>query len=238
VSLALTGNNEEIRRIEELLEEHWWVLNADRRFSVLTRLILNALLGPRVGLSSELKDKLSVNPEELINAFETGMYGKFLPALMVALGIVKPEDGVTMCVPINDSIKGERIVCGDSAVEWLRWGLVDVFRELLIERFGQLKELGVNADKLFDEFMELVVKLDGKSLAQLPAPIDSRAQLALMLHALINGDEELAKAYALMGALYYGKLLGRLFFEAYRACCDLKSEGFRRAIAKLFLYHV
>jgi len=238
VSLALMGDD---KKIKELLEEHLWVLNADRRFSVLTRLTLNALLGSKDRkdqLGSELKDKLSVNPEELINAFETGMYGKFLPALMVALGIVKPEDGVTMCVPINDSIKGERIVCGDSAVEWLRWGLVDVFRELLIERFGQLKELGVNADKLFDEFMELVVKLDGKSLAQLPAPIDSRAQLALMLHALINGDEELAKAYALMGTLYYGKLLGRLFFEAYRACCDLKSEGFRRAIAKLFLYHV
>jgi hypothetical protein len=59
-----------------------------------------------------------------------------------------------------------------------------------------------------------------------------------MLHALINGDEELAKAYALMGALYYGKLLGRLFLEAYGACCDLGSESFRRAIAKLFLYHV
>jgi len=29
-----------------------------------------------------------------------------------------------------------------------------------------------------------------------------------------------------------------LFLEAYRACCDLGSEEFRRAIAKLFLYHV
>jgi hypothetical protein len=59
-----------------------------------------------------------------------------------------------------------------------------------------------------------------------------------MLYALINGDERLAKAHALMGALYYGKLLGRLFLEAYRACCDLGSEGFRHAIAKLFFYHV
>jgi len=39
--------------------------------------------------------------------------------------------------------------------------------------------------------------LDGRSLVQLFAPSNSMAQLALMLHALINGNEELAKAYAL-----------------------------------------
>jgi hypothetical protein len=147
-----------------------------------------------------------------------------------------------MCVSIKDLIKGERMVCGDSAIEWLRWGLVDDFRESLIEEFGQLKELGVNADKLlnmFDEFMELVVRLDGKSLVQLIAPASSRARLALMLHALINGDGRLAKAHALYGvANVGGKLLTRLLLEAYRACCDLNDEGFRRAIAKLFFYYV
>jgi hypothetical protein len=61
-----------------------------------------------------------------------------------------------------------------------------------------------------------------------------------MLHALINGDEELAKAHALYGAVKAigSKLLARLFLEAYKECCDLKNEGFRRAIAKLFFYHV
>jgi len=96
------------------------------------------------------------------------------------------------------------VVCGDSAIEWLRWGLVDGFRESLIERFGRLKELGVNADKLlnmFDEFMELVYGLDGKSLVQLIAPTSSMAQLALMLHALINHNENLAKAHALIGTV-------------------------------------
>jgi hypothetical protein len=146
---------------------------------------------------------------------------------------------------INDSIKGG--ICmhaisvamnDNAAVVQLRGRLIDTFRELLFEKPGLLKELGVNADKLLDEFMELVVKLDGKSLVQLPAPIGSMARLALMLYALINGDEELAKAHALMGAPYYGKLLGRLFLEAYGACCDLESEEFRRAIAKLFFFHV
>ena len=60
VSLALTGDYE---MINELLEEHLLVLNADRRASVLTRLALNALLRPRGGLSGELGGKLSVNPE-------------------------------------------------------------------------------------------------------------------------------------------------------------------------------
>jgi hypothetical protein len=88
--------------------------------------------------------------------------------------------------------------------------------------------------------MGLVNGLDGKSLAQLIAPIDSRASLALMLHALINGDERLAKAHALIGAVGAtgSKLLTRLFLEAYKACCDLGKDEFRRAIARLFFYHV
>jgi hypothetical protein len=246
VSLALMGNDESVKRIKELFEERWWVLNADYEVSVLTKLTLNALLGPRGRLSGELKGKLVVERWELIGAFGYEMKDEFLPALMVALGIAKPEDVGEMCVPIKDSTKGERVVCGDSAIEWLRWGLVDDFRESLIERFGRLKELGINADKLLDEFMKLVVRLDGKSLTQLIAPRSSMARLALMLHALINGDEELAKAqklakaHALYGAVYATeKLPARLFLEAYRACCDLKnSEEFRRAIAKLFFLHV
>jgi hypothetical protein len=243
VSLALMGGDEEVKKIKKMLEEHLWVLNADRRVSVLTRLMLNALLSPRVELSGELKGKLSVNSEELIDAFRSDMDIEFLPALRIAFGIAKPEDVGEMCMLINDLIKGERVVCGVYAIERLRWGLVDDFRELLITRFGRLKELGVNADKLlnmFDEFMELVVRLDGKSLAQLIAPGNSIARLALMLHALINDDERLAKAHALIGAVEVtgNKLLTKLVLETYSACYDLKSEGFRRAIAKLFFYHV
>jgi hypothetical protein len=229
VSLALMGDG---KKINELLEEHWWVLNANKQVSVLTRLALNALLRPRGELNSELKGRLSVNPEELINAFESDMHSEFLPALRIALGIAKPENEVTICVLIKDSTKGERIVCGDSAIEWLRRWLVDVFR--------WLKEFSVNADKLIDEFKGLAYGLDGKSLAQLIAPVSSMARLALMLHALINGNEKLTKAHALIGAVETigSKLLTRLFLEAYRACCDLGNDEFRRAIAKLFFLHV
>jgi hypothetical protein len=242
VSLALVSDHE---MIGKLLEEHWWVLNADRRVSVLTRLMLNALLGPRGKLSSELKGKLNVNPEELINAFESDMHSEFLPALRVALGIAKPEDVGEMCMLINDSAKGGicmhtiSVAMNDGvAVVQSRGGLIDTFRELLFEKLGLLKVLGADADALFNEFMKLVSGLDGKSLAQLIAPDYSTAQLALMLHALVNGDERLARAHALMGVAYAtDKLFTRLFLEAYKECCDLGSEGFRRAIAKLFFLH-
>ena len=104
------------------------------------------------------------------------------------------------------------------------------------------KGLSVNVDDLFDEFMELVVGLDGESLVQLLAPRTSMAQLALMLYALINGDEKLAKAHALYGtAALSVKLPARLYLDVYRACgkgCDLGNEDLRQAITKLFLYHI
>jgi len=106
-----------------LLEEHLWVLNADGRFLVITRLMLNALLGHRVELSGELKGKLSVDPWELINAFESDMHSEFLPALMVAFGVKKPEDGIGLCLSnyvCEDSVLA---VKGDSAaVKQLRDG--------------------------------------------------------------------------------------------------------------------
>jgi hypothetical protein len=92
---------------------------------------------------------------------------------------------------------------------------------------------------LFDEFWDLVNELDGKSLVQLIAPRTSAAQFAFMLYALINGDEKLAKAHALRGAVgFASRLSTRLFLEAYNVCCDLNSEQFRRAVAKLFFFHV
>jgi hypothetical protein len=238
VSLALTGDHE---TISKLPEEHWRVLNAYGLVSVLTRLILNALLRPRVGLSGKLEGKLSVNPEELIDAYDSDIHSELLPALRVALGITKPEDEIGLCFSY-DCKNSVLAVKGDSAaVERLRNRLINGFHKRILERevVDLLRELGFDAESLINEFRGLVNGLDGKSLAQLIAPTNSGAQLALMLRALINGDEELAKAHALYGAVRAtDKLPTRLFLEAYRACCDLGSEEFRRAIAKLFFLHV
>jgi len=247
VSLALTGDHETINK---LLEEHLWVLNADKKASVLTRLMLNALLSPRCRLSSELKGKLSVNPEELIDAFGYDMLREYLPALRVAFGMIRPEDGYEECRSIEDppekmDCRGAVLAVMDDsdAVRWLRGKLINYFHEQILEneRSGWFRELGFDANAMISEFGKLVYGLDGKSLAQLLAINSSTAQLTLMLHALINGDGRLAKALALDGAIYYyssSKLVGRLFLEAYRACCDLESESFRLAIARLFFYHV
>jgi tetratricopeptide (TPR) repeat protein len=245
VSLALTGNYE---MINELLEEHLWVLNADKQVSVLTRLMLNALLSPRGGLSSELKAKLSVNPEELIDAFGSDMIREFLPALRIALGMIRPRDGVKECKSFEDSMKrwvcreAVRVAADDSeAVKWLRERSINYFNEEILEneRSGWLREPGFDVNALINEFGKLMNELDGRSLVQLVTPFISMAQFALMLHALINGNKELAKAHALKGAINpFSKLLRRLFLEAYRACCDLGKDEFRRAIARLFFLHV
>ena len=245
VSLALTGNYE---MINELLEKHLRVLNAVKQFSALTRLMLNVLLGPRGGLSSELKGKLSVNPEELIDAFGYDMRRKYLSALRVAFGMIRPEDGYEECKLIEDSTEKRNCegavlaVMNDSdAVWWLREELINDFHKRILEkeRSGWLMELGFDTNALISEFGKLVYGLDGKSLVQLIVPDYSTALLALMLHALISGNKELAKALAIKGATYYSsKLLGRLFLEVYKECCDLKSESFRLAIARLFFYHI
>jgi hypothetical protein len=232
VSLALTGDH---GTINKLLEEHLWVLNANKQVSVLTRLMLNALLGPRGGLSGELKGELSVNPEELIDAFESYMYREYLPALRVALGIAKPEVGIKLCEEFNDEVCIDLVLAvkGNSvAVKQLRERVINAFN-------NSLKGFGFDDESLINKFRGLVSGLDGRSLVQLIAPSNSMVRLALMLHALISGNKELAKAHALYGAVSVAsKLLGRLYLEAYRACCDLESESFRLAIARLFFLHV
>jgi len=254
VSLALKGDRE---MINKLLEEHWWVLNANKLVSVLTRLMLNALLSPMGGLSNELEGKLSVNTEELINAFESYMYGKYLPALRVALGMISPEKGYEECKSIKNSTERRDCrgavlaVMNDSVATWrLKGKLIKYFQKLIKyfhkqilenETSGWLRELGFDTNTLISDFEKLVNGFDDKSLVQLLAPSFSTAGLALMLHALIDGNKELAKAHALKGAgaIYsYSKLLGGLFLEAYRACCDLESESFRHALARLFFYHI
>jgi len=180
------------------------------------------------------------------------MYGNYLPALMVAFRMISPEEGYEECMSIEDSTERRdcedavSAVMGDSdAVGLLRGKLINYFNEEILENersgwlSGWLRKLGFNTNAMISKFRKLVYGLDSKSLVQLLATNSSMAQLALMLRALINGNKELAKALALYGAIdYSSKLLTRLFLEAYRACCDLESESFRLALARLFFLHV
>ena len=153
--------------------------------------MLNVLLGPRGGLSSELKGKLSVNPEELIDAFGYEMLRNYLPALRVAFGMIRLEEGYEKCISIEDST--ERRDCRDAvlavmndsdAIWWLRWKLTYNFKEQILEkeRSGWFRELGFDTNALISEFEKLVYGLDGKSLAQLLAIYSSMAQLLSLIH--------------------------------------------------------
>ncbi len=264
MSLALTGGDEEIRRIEELLKEQWRGPGGYLLAPILTRLTLNALLSPRGELSGELRDRLVVKPGELIVALGGG-YIDFnsLPALRAIYGTIKPGDEKRLCdESIHDPlihvlcmhlVSSLRIYSEelDQRGEGnLRQALIDYFQEWISkgEVLDLLKKHGLDAESLNNELMGLIHELSGKSLLSVvsfsfcPEHEQRRcssAHLTYMLYALINGNEKLAKAHALYGAIYsYSKLLGKLFLEAYRACCDLGSESFRLAIARLFFYHI
>jgi hypothetical protein len=262
VSLALMGGNEEIKKIEELLKEQWKGPEGYLRAPILTRLTLNVLLSPRVGLSSELRDRLVVKPGELIVALGPGYYIDInsLPALKATYGTIKPGDEKRLCEELIDDFI-IRYLCGQNVLIAylkelsqqeegnLRRALIDYFQKWISkgEVLDLLEKLGLDAESLNDEFRRLIHELSGRSLLvdrfslcfkneQLDC---SSTHLIYMLYALINGNEKLAKAHTLMGAMIStGKLPVRLFLEAYRACCDPNNEEFRRAIAKLFFYHV
>jgi hypothetical protein len=277
VSLALTGDNEGIRRIEELLKEQRLMYTPLLTVPVLTRLTLNALLSTRGELSGELKDKLFVKPWELMATLGLG-YIDFnsLPALRAIYGTIKPGDEKRLC---DESIGGPILypimkhpsirdviyescmnhvssVIDDSEKLYqrgegnLRQGLINYFQRWISkgEVLDLLKKLGLKAESLKNELSGLIHELSGKSLLSIASLSScseygqrycSSAHLAYMLYALINGNKELAKANALYGAIYSSsKLPRRLFLEAYKECCDLKNESFRRAIARLFFYNV
>jgi len=264
VSLALTDGDEEIRKIEELLKERWVLLEPllvlfDALVPVLTRLTLNVLLSTKGELSSELKDRLVIKTGELIVYFGRGYVDiNSLPALKAIYGTIKPGDETKLCEEINDPIKYGlcvSIVSRDYTMEFflqehsLRQELIEIFQRWISkgEVLDLLKNLGLDAESLNDEFRRLLHELSYRPLLSMVKFSDcstsdqlicSSVHLINMLYALINGNEKLAKAHTLAGAMNSsGKLPARLFLEAYKACCDPNNEEFRRAIAKLFFYH-
>jgi hypothetical protein len=261
VSLALTGGDEEIRRIEELLKKQWQGPGRHLLDPILTRLTLNTLLSPRGELSGKLKDRLFVKPGEFILALGWG-YIDFdsLPALRAIYGTIKRGDEKRLCDESIDYLLQDLCMHQvSSVIDYsekldqrgegnLRQALINDFQRWISkgEVLDLLKKLGLDAESLKLKLEGLIHELSGKSLPELAMFCSEREQrrcssahLAYLLYALINGNEKLAKAHALYGAVSVaGKLPARLFLEAYKECCDLKREEFRRAIARLFFYNV
>jgi KaiC/GvpD/RAD55 family RecA-like ATPase len=215
VSLALKGDDEEIRRIEELLEEQGQGPEGYWRAPILIRLTLSALLCTRGELSGELKGRLFVEPWELIEIHGSGYTG------ITSQGKLR-----------RALIKYFR--------RWISKGeVLDLLKKLDLDAESLVNELRGWIHELSDELLLSLARFSFCS--ELYQRYCSSEHLAYMLYALINGNEKLAKAHALYGAASAaGKLPARLFLEAYKECrerCDLKNESFRLALARLFFYH-
>jgi hypothetical protein len=118
---------------------------------------------------------------------------------------------------------------------------LQVFRERLGKVVGRLPwgegfEEREVVERFYRELLDFVDKRGVSAAVQLLAPANSLARFALMLWALLNGDEELARAQAKLAAILFNeiKLLCRLFREAAEA----QGERFELALLELFYLHI
>jgi len=156
-----------------------------------------------------------------------------------------PEGAPEECSELKDEKRALTCLLAVAAVlgdEKAARNLKTAFLELLGEIVGdRLKGLAQGseereaAERFHRELRAFVGKRDTGAVVQLLAPRNSLASFALMLWALSNGDEELARAHAKRVSIFHeGKLLRRLFREAAEA----QGERFELALLKLFYYHI
>jgi len=111
-----------------------------------------------------------------------------------------------------------------------------------------LKKLGLDAESLKIELRGLIHELSVKSLPELVSFSHcfeheqrrcSSAHLTYMLYALINGNEKLAKAHALYGAVSVTrKLPGGCSLRLTGRAVTRIMMGLSVAIARPFFYHI
>ena len=231
VSLALEGRVDEV---SELLEREGRLLRLFPDDGVVVRLLLEWL-----GVSVK-------RPEawEVAAALRGHIYAVLRPAFYALMGL--PGDALGECDELGgrarefcraavNAVSGDKEAVTDLklwSLEMLSVGLAD-----LLEREGvQDLEERRAVLRFYRELLDFVERRDARALVQLLVTATSRAKLTLMLWALVNGDEDLARAHAKLGAMSYkSKLPRKLFREAAEARSE---EGFKLALMKLFYYHI
>jgi len=84
----------------------------------------------------------------------------------------------------------------------------------------------------------LLEGLSRRALVEVLALKDSRARLAFMLLAAVEGRVDAVRLHGLLGsARFKESLLWRLFRAVYENCGDLNSEGCWLALLKLYYFH-
>lgn|GEM_PF-921168 len=229
VSLALEGRGDEVSK---LLDEEGLLLGRFPDVGVAVRLLLE-----RLGVEVE-KPKA----QEIAEALRNDIEQVFRPAFNLLMGL--PEDAPDECSEIEDEESARtcrtavEAVRGDGkAAGTLKTSFLELLGKIVGDRLkglAQGSEEREAAKRFHHELQAFVEERDAGAVVQLLAPATSRAYFTLMLWALVNGDEELARAHAKLASIIYeGKLLRRLFREAAEA----QGERFKLALLKLFYYH-
>ena len=217
VSLALEGR---VGEVSKLLDGEGWLLRRSPYVGVAVRLLLK-----RLGVKVE-------KPEawEVAGALRDRIDRAFQPAfLFIGLYIGLPEEGYILAAA---AVRGDENATSILKTSFLEW-LGEIVGEQL-KGLAQSSKEREAVERFHHELQAFVEKRDAGNLVQLLAPETSLASFVLMLWALSNGDEELARAHAKRASIFYkGKLPRRLFREAAEA----RGEGFELALQKLFYYH-
>jgi hypothetical protein len=228
VSLALEGRMGEVSK---LLEEEGRLLRLFPDVGVAVRLLLE-----RLGVKVE-KPKA----QEIAEALRGGIEQAFRPAFNLLMGL--PEGVPHECIELKDAesthkcLSAVEAVRGDEkAARVLKTSFLEWLNEIVNHRLkglAQDSEKREVVERFHRELRAFVEKRDAGAVVQLRAPWNSLASFVLMLWALSNGDEELARAHAKFASIIHkGKLLRRLFREAAEA----QGERFELALLKLFYY--
>jgi hypothetical protein len=195
-----------------------------------------------------LLERLGVNvgkPEarELAVALRNHIGQDLRPAFNLLMGL--PGGALSNCSELKAK---ERRLClsavaairGDEdAVITLKIKVIDQLgekvTELLLTGISQEPEEWEAVKRFHSELLNFIEERGAGDVVQLLAPETSLASFVLMLWALSNGDEELARAHAKLATItLMGKLLQRLFRETAEA----QGERFELALLKLFYYHI
>jgi len=162
---------------------------------------------------------------------------------LLGVGVGKPEAREVATVLNNYIMTILRPIFFDvlsGAIHVDRDTTLQTFRESLGEAVGKLSrgkgsEEREVAERFQCELLDFIDKRDVSAVLQLLAPENSLASFTLILWALVNDDEELARAHAkLAWMLYESKLHHRLYREAAEARSE---EELKLALLKLFYLH-
>lgn len=242
-------NLEELRKRARAFKELWKEAKNNERpemaylvkeSATLAWYLVSLALEKRVSESSELLER-----EGWLLQFHPyfGVAVKlFLELLGVEVGKLEAREIVTA---LSNDINGELrqrffealsgAIHGDKEDTFLQGFREWLGKEVDKQSLSNDSEGRETVKRFYRELLDFVNRRGANAVVQLLAPLTPRASFTLMLWSLVNGDEELARAYAkLTWILNESKLLRRLLREAAEARSE---EELKLALMKLFYLH-